>query len=174
MSAWWKKIRDTLYFLLLEYKSPRQLAFAVALGTYVGASPLWGLHTALAVGLAFLFRLNKPAVVIASYFICLPWFLPFLIFGSLEIGSLLLYGHPAPLALSQVKIMLKDPDWHQILNVYLEPYFLGSFLVALIPAFCFYLITLLITRGTGVDEPPAFESAGNLCENQDDEKPPPA
>ncbi len=145
MPSRWKKTKETLYSLLLESKSPRQLAFAVALGTFVGASPLWGLHTVLAIALAFLFRLNKLAVLLASYFISLPWFIPFLIFGGLETGSLLLHGRTAPLALSQLKIIIKDPDWQLILSEYLEPFFLGGFLLALFLSFCFYWITLWIS-----------------------------
>ena len=148
MPGWFQKTKKTLLNLLLEYNSPRQLAFAVALGIYVGASPLWGLHTVLAVGLAFLFRLNKSAVILASYFISNPVFIPVLVFTGLQAGSLLLYGHHASLSLPEIRTIMKDPNWHQILNIYLVPYFVGAFIVGLVPTICSYWITLWVSRHT--------------------------
>ena len=148
MPGWVQKTKKILLNLLLEYNSPRQLAFAVALGIYVGASPLWGLHTVLAVGLAFLFRLNKSAVIVASYFIANPVFLPIILFASLQGGSLILYGHPAPLALPEIRTLLQDPNWHRLLDAYLVPYFVGAFIVGLVPAILSYWITLWVSRHT--------------------------
>ena len=73
MFAWRKKVVDTLVNLLYEYNSPRQLALAVALGIFIGASPLWGLHTILALLFSYLLKLNKSAVVLGT-FIANPWF----------------------------------------------------------------------------------------------------
>ena len=145
MPNWLKKLLNTLRNLLIEYKSPRKLAFAVALGIFTGTSPLWGLHLLLAIGLAFLFRLNKSAVVFSTL-ISNPWFAPLLIFCSLQTGSLILHGHSAPLALYHIKTILKNPDWQHLLEKYLQPYFWGAFFVGFVLAFCSYWLPLWICR----------------------------
>ena len=159
MTAWLEKTQRTMRALLLDYKSPHQLAFAVALGIFVGASPLWGLHTILAVGGAFLFKLNKSAVLLAS-FISNPLFLPFLFYPSLNLGSLLIRGQGAPLAFREIKSILKHPDWHDLLESYLVPYFWGAFLVAILLAVCFYFLTLYISRRAGAQETGRKPEAG--------------
>jgi uncharacterized protein (DUF2062 family) len=47
--------------------SPRRTALAFSLGVFLGFSPLLGLHTALGLAAAVLFRLNKIAVLIGVY-----------------------------------------------------------------------------------------------------------
>jgi len=151
MKAWMERTRGTVHTLLLDYRSPRQLAFAVSLGIFIGASPLWGLHTLLAVGAAFLFKLNKSAVLLAS-FISNPWFAPFLIYADLHLGSLLIRGQSAPLALHEIKVVFKHADWHHLLESYLVPYFWGAFLLAFLLAVCCYFLTLLVSRRAGARE----------------------
>ncbi|KAF2511285.1 DUF2062 domain-containing protein [Flavobacterium foetidum] len=60
---------------------------AISLGIFIGLSPFWGFQTVLLFTLAALFRLNK---VIAFLFsnVSFPPFIPFIIYGSLQIGSL--------------------------------------------------------------------------------------
>ncbi|GER58317.1 DUF2062 domain-containing protein [Patiriisocius marinus] len=69
--------------------SPVKKALSVALGVFVGISPLWGLHTILVVFLAVALKLNK---VIAFTFsnVSLPPFIPFILYASLKLGSWLL------------------------------------------------------------------------------------
>jgi len=47
--------------------SPRRTALAFSLGVFLGFSPLLGLHTALGLAAAVIFRLNKIAVLIGVY-----------------------------------------------------------------------------------------------------------
>ena len=131
--------------LLLEYRSPRQLALAVSLGIFIGSTPLWGLHTLLSIGLAFLFRLNKTAVVVAS-FLPSSWLAPVLIFSDLQAGSLILYRSPADLSLHEIRKAFASPDWHVMMHEYLAPYFLGAVAVAFFLAFVAYWVTLWIAR----------------------------
>ncbi len=118
---------------------------AVALGVFIGASPFWGFHTVLAVGLAILFGLNKPAVVFGT-FVSNPWFAPFVIFLSLEAGSWLLYGRTADLSIEQIRAMLHEPNWQKILYEFLLPYCAGSFAVGLVFAVAAFWITLWVAR----------------------------
>lgn len=66
--------------------SNRTKALSIALGTFVGLSPLWGLHTFLAIAIAAFFRLNKPLAFLFSN-ISIPPFIPFIIAASLLIGA---------------------------------------------------------------------------------------
>lgn len=52
---------------LLEGISPQRLALTLALGFVLGCIPLVGVPTGLCVALAFIFRLNLPAIQAANY-----------------------------------------------------------------------------------------------------------
>jgi glycosyltransferase involved in cell wall biosynthesis len=65
--------------------SPKKKALSIALGIFIGLSPFWGLHTLLVLGLAFLFKLNKP-IAFAFSNISLPPFIPFILYMSVQMG----------------------------------------------------------------------------------------
>ena len=61
--------------LLTEQLDPGRAAAAVFLGIFIGIVPIYGLQTVAALGLAMLFRLNKP-LTFASTFINNPLLQP--------------------------------------------------------------------------------------------------
>lgn len=65
-------IKKRLLHLLHLEESPHELAKAFAVGVFVSFTPFLGLHTALALGLAWTFRLNK-AVAVTGTFVNNPW-----------------------------------------------------------------------------------------------------
>jgi SAM-dependent methyltransferase len=80
----------------------------VFLGIFIGIVPIYGFQTLAAVGLALIFRLNKPLIV-ASTFINNPFFQPVLIISSIEIGLFLRHGHFSPLEFSALtRVPTKD------------------------------------------------------------------
>jgi uncharacterized protein (DUF2062 family) len=79
--------------LWTEHSSPRRLGAAVAVGIFVGCTPLYGLQTMLGLLLALLLRLNKPAVVLGTQ-ISIPPLAPLLAAASIQLGALLLAGTP--------------------------------------------------------------------------------
>jgi uncharacterized protein (DUF2062 family) len=145
MNFWPKGIREQVRSLWLSHSSPRRLAFGLALGVFVGASPLWGLHTVMAIVLSFLLRLNKPAVLLGTL-VSNPLFAPFLIFFSLEAGSGILYGRPAQLSVEEIKALMEAPDTRHLMNEYLLPYCAGSVVVGLVLAFLTFWIALWSAR----------------------------
>jgi len=145
MSIWPRRLGDQFRSLWLSHSSPRKIALALALGVLIGASPLWGIHTVLAIALSVLVGLNKPAVLFGTL-ISNPLSAPLLIFFSLETGSWLLYRRAAHLSLEQIKNMLSHPDWQDLLSEYLLPYCLGSVVVGLLLAFLTFWISLWIAR----------------------------
>jgi predicted LPLAT superfamily acyltransferase/glycosyltransferase involved in cell wall biosynthesis len=75
--------------LLKDRRSPARMAVSVGMGVFIGATPLYGLHTVLVALASVVFRLNFAAALVGSQ-ISLPPFAPILILASLWIGRLIL------------------------------------------------------------------------------------
>ena len=67
-------VRKWLGSLLHVHDSPRRTAAAYAVGVFFSFSPVLGLHTILALVVAFAFKLNRVAVILGVY-TNLPWFM---------------------------------------------------------------------------------------------------
>lgn len=104
--------------------SPQKKALSVALGVFIGISPLWGFHTVLVLFFAVVLKLNK-VIAFAFSNVSLPPFIPFIIFMSLKVGSFVL-GEPQPSFdnIGQNFEMIKS----------LKTYIVGSFTLAIISA----------------------------------------
>jgi uncharacterized protein (DUF2062 family)/trans-aconitate methyltransferase len=96
--------RKFVGLLLKERLDPSHAAAAVFVGIFIGIVPIYGFQTLAAIGLALLFRLNKPLTVAAT-FINNPLLLPPTIFASVALGCLLRLGSFQPLALSELASM---------------------------------------------------------------------
>ncbi|MEN2398438.1 DUF2062 domain-containing protein [Flavobacterium sp. MC2016-06] len=59
---------------------------AIALGIFIGISPFWGFQTVLLFFFAAVFKLNKVIAYLSSN-VSFPPFIPFVIYGSLKMGS---------------------------------------------------------------------------------------
>jgi len=81
--------------------SPTRVALAFALGAFISFFPILGIHTGLALVLAFTFRLNRPAIL-AGAWINNPWTLAPMFTAGTLVGCWLLGVSPASLA---------DVDW---------------------------------------------------------------
>jgi len=75
--------------ILSPHQSNALKAASIGLGAFIGIIPIWGFQTVTALGLATLFRLNKFLVLVGSN-VSIPPFWPFIIYGSLKLGALLL------------------------------------------------------------------------------------
>lgn len=92
---WRARLRRGLHECFVrEAGAPGQLAAAVALGVFVGLSPIWGLQTVTALLLAHLFALPK-AIAAAASGISIPVLIPGIVYGSLVLGRWLLGQRPA-------------------------------------------------------------------------------
>jgi uncharacterized protein (DUF2062 family)/trans-aconitate methyltransferase len=89
--------------LLKEGLDPGHAAAAVFLGVFIGIVPIYGLQTLAALGVALLFRLNKPLTV-AGTFINNPLLQPLIIFSSVELGCFLRLGSFQHLNLSSLAV----------------------------------------------------------------------
>jgi uncharacterized protein (DUF2062 family) len=88
-------LRESLAAVLQRLKggelTERRLGLSVALGLFIGCSPLFGFHAAIALGLALVLRLDVLIAYLATT-ISVPPLLPFLLFAELQVGSFLMTG----------------------------------------------------------------------------------
>jgi uncharacterized protein (DUF2062 family)/trans-aconitate methyltransferase len=99
MGRFQTRARQFAATLLKEGLDPGRAAAAVFLGIFIGIVPIYGLQTLAAVGVAFLFKLNKPLTV-AGTFINNPLLQPLIVVASVELGYFFRGGSFRPLKLS--------------------------------------------------------------------------
>lgn len=108
---------------------------AIALGIFIGLSPFWGFQTILLFSLAALFRLNKVIAFLTSN-VSFPPFIPFIIYGSLKIGSFFV-SSDAPLILDS-SMTFDDIQKNA------AQYIVGSLILATVSALSVGLISYLL------------------------------
>jgi uncharacterized protein (DUF2062 family) len=134
-----KQLRELLYRIRTEGLSPGEQAGAVALGVFIGCSPFYGLHLALCILFAKLFRLNQGLTYLAAH-ISLPGVWPLLVFAQLQLGRWL-RGRPL-LSIRPSELKMADISLKQFgLDLLLGATVVGAVLAAL-----FELLTLWAAR----------------------------
>jgi glycosyltransferase involved in cell wall biosynthesis len=108
---------------------------AIALGIFIGISPFWGFQTILLFTFAAMLRLNKVIAYLASN-VSFPPFIPFLIYGSLKMGSYFV-SHDIPLELND-SLTLDDIQKNA------TQYIVGSLILASVSALTAGLISYLL------------------------------
>lgn len=86
-----------LRLLLRVEGSPSRVALAFALGVFIAFLPILGIHTGLALAVAFAFRLNKVAILTGAW-LNNPWTLAPIYSAGTLLGCALLGVSPASLA----------------------------------------------------------------------------
>ena len=142
-------VQKWLDVLLHTHDSPRRTAAAYALGVFFGFSPFLGLHTVLAIAIAFLFNLNRVAVLVGVYS-NLPWIMaPYYTVVTL-IGAKLLGTHVPTHVATQLENLFALSLWHgefwhrliELLRQLLWPYTVGSLIGAAVLAMVAYRLAL--------------------------------
>lgn len=127
--------------LLGSDDSAEKKALSITLGVFIGLSPLWGFHTLSVIFLAVFFRLNK-VIAFAFSNVSLPPFIPFIVFGSLKLGSWIL-GEQFVLTISEI-----DPSVE--LMKHLKSYIVGSLalsvIMSIVAGLTGYAILMLFDR----------------------------
>lgn len=120
--------------ILAVNDTPRVKVLSIALGIFIGLSPFWGFHLALAIGLSMVFKLNK-VIAFAFSNISIPPMIPFVLYASVWIGNKI---HPA-----QVDILnIHQITLHSIKHSFLQ-YIIGSFVLAISGAIVSGLLSYL-------------------------------
>lgn len=122
-----RRLKVLLADLLGREESPDRVAAAIALGVGIGFSPFMGIHFVLAIGLAFLFKLNKVDAALGQ-FVGNPWTLPPIFAAGYALGRILLgYDRTEVPNLPWDRLLHRD-FWHAFTGSTLRPR-LASFLV---------------------------------------------
>lgn len=85
------RLRAKVHEILSANLTPAGIGWAVGIGLFIGALPLYGVHFGVCLVVARLFRLNE-AVMYGAANISNPLFAPFLIAAEIEIGEYMRYG----------------------------------------------------------------------------------
>ncbi len=73
--------------ILQANDSNKVMAQSVALGIFIGMTPLFGFHTILVLFFAVFFKLNKAVSYLFTH-ISFPLFIPFVVYACLKVGGL--------------------------------------------------------------------------------------
>lgn len=136
-----QRFRNVLAQILRIEDTPHRIALTFAVGVFLGLSPFIGLHTVLALAVAWIFRLNR-IVMLSGAFINNPWSMIPIYTFSTWIGAEIL----------GTDLLVTDVDWRRItlgtivrdLEHLVLPFFLGTLLVATL----FSLICYIIVKKT--------------------------
>jgi uncharacterized protein len=144
-----RRLARALNALFLLEDSPHRTALAFAIGIWIAFSPLLGIHTGLALAIAFLFRLSRAAMLLGAY-VNNPWTIAPMYTAGTLLGSWLLGVSPS--GVSRIAWQAEGDAFYRSLwlglQPYIGPYFLGNTVLgvlAAIPAY-FLLRAVLLRR----------------------------
>jgi len=135
------RLTALLHRVRTEGGTPIRQAMAIAVGLFIGALPLIGLHLGLSVLAGRLFKLNLPRIYLAAN-ISNPFIAPFLFGGEIQLGAWLRTGHIyTPSVVDQIRVRGLALDIA-----------IGSLIVATVLAVAGGLLTYAIVRRSSDDE----------------------
>lgn len=142
-------VRRWMEALLHIEDTPSRTAAAYAVGVFIGFSPFLGLHTVLALVCAFVFDLNRVAVLLGVYsnlpWIMAPWYAGVTAIGAGVLNTKLPPGFQERLAQLFEQSLFSADFWRELLHLMrplLWPYLLGSTVGALLLAALAYELAL--------------------------------
>ena len=145
-----RRLKVLLADLLGREEPPERVAAAIALGIGVGFSPFVGVHFLIAIGLAFLFRLNRIDALLGQ-FVGNPWTLPPVYAAGDALGRLLLrYDRKKVPDLPWDRLLHRD-FWHQLtksdsMHPRLASFIVGTSLLAILIGLAAYLLVRAALR----------------------------
>jgi uncharacterized protein (DUF2062 family) len=138
-----KRIRDAFHNAVHAGGSPEKIAFAFALGVFIGFFPILGTHTALAFGMAWVFRVN-PMVTFGGSFVNNPWTIAPIFFGSYYLGIFLVGGDR-----KEINVQFSKLNWHtimELIRVMGVPYVVGGLVSGVVASVVTYFIMLRMVK----------------------------
>lgn len=151
MKKIWEHLKGLVKKLFSLKDSPHAIAGGVAIGIFIGFTPLWGIKTLLCLGLAYLLRCNPIAAVISvSLHDVLTPFAPIFMRWQYDIGFWLLsHPHHFPPKLEMLHHSHIHPaemlKWTTFFSVGF-PLLVGSLLFAVPSSAIAYFLTLGLLR----------------------------
>jgi len=146
---WRRRWKVLVLDLLGREESPERVAAAIAVGVGVGFSPFIGFHIWIALGLAFLFRLNKIDAALGQ-FVGNPWTLPAIYALGYRLGRRLLnYDRRSVPGLAWDRLLHSD-FWNAFKGPAFAPrllsFLVGTMVIATFIAVATYGLFLAILR----------------------------
>ncbi len=158
----WGRLRKRATAVLHLDEEPSRLAVGMAAGVFIGVTPFYGLHTFLALLVAWAFGLNKAATITGTW-LNLPWFAPFVYAFCLRLGEAVISGDWSGFSLASVHGLAQSVGgllqaspwetagtlWEAIWGMLFHasvPLFVGTTIVGLVLAVAAYFITLEAVR----------------------------
>lgn len=146
MNPVFRRIRTLFLFLIRKDRSAHRIALGFAIGLFSAISPFLGLHTAMVLVFAFLFRANKVVAFAVGWFnnpvTMIPIYLP-----CYALGVWMLPKYQADWA--HVRGFLHHANWDSLLVLgksILIPFFIGSMTVALVSGVASYFIVRFLVE----------------------------
>ena len=110
---------------------PGHIAAGFAVGTFISFTPFFGLHTPLAIALAFIFRLNKLTCITGAW-INTPLTTVPVLAGSYKLGEIMLGNKPGAFSVTNL-------EWSS-LKTYASAIILGSSVIGFFAALAAYAL----------------------------------
>jgi uncharacterized protein (DUF2062 family) len=117
--------------------SPERAASSVAVGLFVGSTPLYGFHLPICAGLSYVLGLDLLITYLAANISIAP-VVPVMVFSQVQIGTLVLEGH-------WLSVSLTNFNWEEALQM-TKRLFVGALLVGSALSAVGGLSTLWVTR----------------------------
>ena len=127
--------------ILGNNESPLKSSQAMALGVFIGLTPLWGFHTILVLSLAVLFKLNK-AISFAFTNVSFPPFIPFTVYAGIMIGNYVL-GEPTDYSFADFE---KNFEFVKSLKTYVVGSFILASVMSVMVGIVAYLLLFLYAK----------------------------
>lgn len=135
------RLRQLIQAFLHLDDTPPRIAAAFAVGVYIAFHPLFGLHTLMALGFAFAFRLSRAAVLVGIY-VNNPWTIAPMYLAGTTLGCWIL-GVPLD-GLARIDWDLDNLAFYRLLLVslrpYLWPYVLGNTILGIVCGALAYVV----------------------------------
>ncbi|MFA7404337.1 MAG: DUF2062 domain-containing protein [Pelobacteraceae bacterium] len=142
------KLKQQFKKILSLDAHPGHISAGFAVGVFISFTPFFGLHTPLAIALAFIFRINKVACITGAWVNTPLTMVPVLV-ASYNLGRFL-RGKPAR------ELAFTTLDWHT-LQPYAKSILLGSSLIGFVAAvasyfICYWLVTFFRRKDAALKE----------------------
>jgi len=141
-----EKLRHWLRTFFHTQDSAERTALAFAVGVFIAfLPPIFWLHTLLALGIAFLFRLNRLAILAGTYTNTPITIIP-VIWAEVRVGQLFL---PHSRQLRLPRHLTSFEGWRLAfiqLKPFVPPFMLGCLILGLVGAGIAYLVALRVIR----------------------------
>jgi uncharacterized protein (DUF2062 family) len=135
------RLRRSIQAFLHLDDTPQRIAAAFGVGVYLAFHPLFGLHTLMALGIAFAFRLSRGAVLVGIY-VNNPWTMAPMYLAGTTLGCWIL-GVPLH-GLRDLEWDLDNWAFYRLLlaslRPYLWPYVLGNTILGIACGAVAYLV----------------------------------